>query len=94
MAADLVEQALHFVFAREPHAEADGRGEQVEIGVERVAHDGLSECRASGDHIGEVHERAVRYAEVEVEVAQADVAVEQQRFFAELRERHAGERRE
>ena len=92
--ADLVEQALHFVSAREPHAEADGRGEQVEIGVERVAHDGLGKRGAPGDHVGKVHERAIRDPEVEVEVAKPDVAVEQQRLFAELRERHAGERGE
>ena len=94
MAADLVDKPLHLALARQAHAEAHGRGEQIQVRVERVAHDGLSECRASGDHVGEVHERAVRDPEVEVEIAQADVAVEQQRFFAELRERHAGERRE
>jgi|GEM_PF-2828064 len=89
-----VEQALHFISAREPHAEADGRGEQVEIGVERVAHDGLGKRGASGNHVGKVHERAIRDPEVEVEVAKPDVTVEQQRLFAELRERHAGERGE
>ena len=94
MAADLVDKPLHLALARQAHAEAHGRGEQIQVRVERVAHDGLSECRASGDHVGEVHECAIRYAEVEVEIAQADVAVEQQRFFAELRERHAGERGE
>ena len=94
IAADLVDEALHLALARKARAEADGRGEQVEIGVERMAYHGLRKRRAAGDDVRKIHERAVGYAEVEVEVAQPDVAVEQQRLFAELRERHTGERGE
>ena len=71
IAADLVDEPLHFAPAGKTRAEAHGRGEQIQIRVERMAHDGLRERRAAGDDVRKVHERAVRYAEVEVEVAQA-----------------------
>ena len=93
LSAYLVQQLLHLCGGRQ-RGGADGSGEQIKVGVERVADDRLRERAAEGDHVGKVHQRAVGHSEIEVEIAQPDVAVEQQRLFPEPRESHAGERGE
>ena len=78
------------ILAAQPHRSR----KQVQIRKARVLHDRFVQRGAPIDHVAEIHQRAVGKTEVKVKVAKTDVAVQHERFFAELRECRTGERNE
>jgi len=59
-----------------------------------MPHRGLLQRRASGDHVGKIHQRAVAHAERQVQIPQTHIAVEAQRPVSHLGERRPDERGE
>ena len=89
MFADLLQKGSHLGLRHRTAPQAGGGREQEQAGDLWMLHSGQIQRAAALGHIGEVHQRPVREPQCQIQVPQADVAVQAEDPAAGLCQRRA-----
>ena len=76
------QQTVHVAAGEARPTQAHGGGEQVQVGQPGMGHSCLLQGAAPQGHVGEIHHRPVGEAQGQIQVPQANVAVQAQDLFA------------
>ena len=88
--ADLSQQGCHLLLGDGAATGADRRRQQVQPRNVGMLHDGGVQVAAVLGHVGKIHEGPVAEAQRQVQIPQADVAVQTQHLLAAEGQRGAG----